>query len=412
MADKGGLPLGSTILNPLEYMKKAWSGFNLPTQFAPTLDLAELDRRITDLKAVEQWLNLNQNLLRNTIQGLEIQRGTIATVAAFGQAVHRTGDAMAGIAQRAREASPSRSSRGGLFSTPARSSKAPDDAAPAEPPAPDAAGERSPRPSTIDAATSFFTGLSRLSALSGFGGFGGAGAATRGSPADAAASDASSTEARSAPQASPSSDRAPTSAQGPADASPEAAEPAADAGAAESGTNEAPGGKPPPSARTMAASALSNVGEMAEALASNASSAWWKLLQGQFDQIITAATSPTFPTVFGPPGDTPAADASAQDASPDARKPGRSPRGAKPDAPAARRASGRGSAPESTRVAANPSPASPTRSSRTRGTQAGTRGAPAPKRATRSNEAATRDASSRDGARAPSAGKRSTRRAK
>jgi len=77
MADTGGLPLGSTLLSPLEYMKKAWSSFNLPTQFAPTLDLAELDRRITDLKAVEQWLILNQNLLRNAIRHSGAQHVTV-----------------------------------------------------------------------------------------------------------------------------------------------------------------------------------------------------------------------------------------------------------------------------------------------------------------------------------------------
>lgn len=51
---------------------------------APTVDIDELDRRIADLKAVEQWLTVNMNMLQGTIQALEIQRGTIATLKAIG----------------------------------------------------------------------------------------------------------------------------------------------------------------------------------------------------------------------------------------------------------------------------------------------------------------------------------------
>jgi pimeloyl-ACP methyl ester carboxylesterase len=43
------------------------------------------DARIADLKAVEQWLNVNQSMLHNTIQGLEIQRGTLAAIRAFSE---------------------------------------------------------------------------------------------------------------------------------------------------------------------------------------------------------------------------------------------------------------------------------------------------------------------------------------
>lgn len=52
----------------------------LPSMLAPTVDVAELDKRIADLRAVEQWLELNANMLRTTIQTLEVQRATIATL--------------------------------------------------------------------------------------------------------------------------------------------------------------------------------------------------------------------------------------------------------------------------------------------------------------------------------------------
>jgi len=60
---------------------------------APTLDVAELDKRIADLRAVEQWLNLNLSMLRTTVQSLEVQRNTIATLKSFGGAVLSAGAA-------------------------------------------------------------------------------------------------------------------------------------------------------------------------------------------------------------------------------------------------------------------------------------------------------------------------------
>lgn len=79
------------VMNTMDLVKRAWSSLNVPTPFTPTLSVEEIDKRITDLRAVEQWLALNQNLLRTTIQGLEIQRGTLSAINAmtdsFGKAV-------------------------------------------------------------------------------------------------------------------------------------------------------------------------------------------------------------------------------------------------------------------------------------------------------------------------------------
>lgn len=72
-------------MDTMDFMKRAWSSFSVPTQFAPTLDVEELDKRIKDLRTVEQWLALNQSLLRNTIQGLEIQRGTLGAINAMSE---------------------------------------------------------------------------------------------------------------------------------------------------------------------------------------------------------------------------------------------------------------------------------------------------------------------------------------
>ncbi len=71
-----------------DFMKRIWAGWaggmNLPSLLTPTLDLEEIDRRINELKTVEHWLNVNLNMLRNTIQGMEVQRGTLAALQSFG----------------------------------------------------------------------------------------------------------------------------------------------------------------------------------------------------------------------------------------------------------------------------------------------------------------------------------------
>ena len=76
------------MTDPFEFLKKSWAGMNnLPRAIAPTFDIEELDKRITDMKAVESWLQLNTNMLQGTIKALEIQRGTLATLKDLGQSL-------------------------------------------------------------------------------------------------------------------------------------------------------------------------------------------------------------------------------------------------------------------------------------------------------------------------------------
>ncbi|WP_250511968.1 PhaM family polyhydroxyalkanoate granule multifunctional regulatory protein [Caballeronia sp. INDeC2] len=51
---------------------------------APLTNIEELDKRVTDMRAVEHWLKLNLNMLQSAIQALEVQRATLATLRAFG----------------------------------------------------------------------------------------------------------------------------------------------------------------------------------------------------------------------------------------------------------------------------------------------------------------------------------------
>ena len=67
---------------------KAAGGFS---SAFPGLDVDELEKRIKDLKSVENWLNLNLNILKSTIQGLEVQHATMMALKSFGDAVSAAG---------------------------------------------------------------------------------------------------------------------------------------------------------------------------------------------------------------------------------------------------------------------------------------------------------------------------------
>ena len=53
---------------------------NLANWVAPTLNVEELDKRIDELKAVHFWLDQNSKALGATIQALEVQKMTLATL--------------------------------------------------------------------------------------------------------------------------------------------------------------------------------------------------------------------------------------------------------------------------------------------------------------------------------------------
>ena len=74
--------------NPFEFLTTPWGNLPIGSPISAAQgfnpgDLRELDKRIAELKAVEQWLSLNSNLLKTTIQGLEVQRGTLAAIQSF-----------------------------------------------------------------------------------------------------------------------------------------------------------------------------------------------------------------------------------------------------------------------------------------------------------------------------------------
>ena len=73
------MPDEKTPQDPFEMYRRLWGslGVPIPGMAMPTLDPAEVDKRINDLRSVETWLNMNLNMVRFSIQGLEVQKAAL-----------------------------------------------------------------------------------------------------------------------------------------------------------------------------------------------------------------------------------------------------------------------------------------------------------------------------------------------
>jgi hypothetical protein len=61
-----------------EFVKNFWGAFKVPGMPKAILTVEDLDKQISDLKAVETWFTLNMGILRTTIQTMEAQRSGLA----------------------------------------------------------------------------------------------------------------------------------------------------------------------------------------------------------------------------------------------------------------------------------------------------------------------------------------------
>jgi hypothetical protein len=64
--------------------RRLWGslGVPIPGMAMPTLDPAEVEKRIRELRSVETWLNMNLNMIKFAIQGLEVQRAALEAMRA------------------------------------------------------------------------------------------------------------------------------------------------------------------------------------------------------------------------------------------------------------------------------------------------------------------------------------------
>jgi hypothetical protein len=65
--------------DPFEAFRRLWGplGVPIPGMAVPTFDPQEVEKRIAELKSVEAWLQMNLNMLKMSIQGLELQRAAL-----------------------------------------------------------------------------------------------------------------------------------------------------------------------------------------------------------------------------------------------------------------------------------------------------------------------------------------------
>ncbi len=65
--------------DPFEMFRRLWGplGVPLPGMAVPTFDPQEVEKRISELRSVEAWLNVNLNMIQFSIQGLELQRAAL-----------------------------------------------------------------------------------------------------------------------------------------------------------------------------------------------------------------------------------------------------------------------------------------------------------------------------------------------
>lgn len=77
----------------LEFMQRMWNpmSFPMPGIVAPTLDVAEIERKIAELRSVENWLRMNLGFLEMTIKALEMQKAALDSLAGKPDADKREG---------------------------------------------------------------------------------------------------------------------------------------------------------------------------------------------------------------------------------------------------------------------------------------------------------------------------------
>lgn len=68
--------------DPLEFFRKMWNpmSFPLPGMFQPTMNVEDVEKKIVELQAVENWLKMNLTFLQMTIKTLEMQRSGLQTL--------------------------------------------------------------------------------------------------------------------------------------------------------------------------------------------------------------------------------------------------------------------------------------------------------------------------------------------
>ena len=106
---QSGEQAANPLLASMEMMRQAFAGlagsggFSAGMPLTPSMNPEDLEKRIAELKTVENWLKLNLSMLSSTIQGMEVQLATIATLRSFANSMSQTQQASGADAPSALE---------------------------------------------------------------------------------------------------------------------------------------------------------------------------------------------------------------------------------------------------------------------------------------------------------------------
>lgn len=72
----------------LDFMQKMWNpmAFPLPGMITPTVDIGEIEKKISELKSVAAWLTMNTGFVHMTIKTLEMQKEALESLRTAGPA--------------------------------------------------------------------------------------------------------------------------------------------------------------------------------------------------------------------------------------------------------------------------------------------------------------------------------------
>ena len=65
--------------NALQLIGKMWNplSFQVPGMMTPTISIEEIDKKISELKAVEAWLTMNTGFVQMSVKTLEMQKAAL-----------------------------------------------------------------------------------------------------------------------------------------------------------------------------------------------------------------------------------------------------------------------------------------------------------------------------------------------
>ena len=67
-----------------EFMQKMWNpmSFPIPGMVTPTVDVGEIEKKISELKTIENWLTMNVGFVQMTVKTLEMQKAALESLQA------------------------------------------------------------------------------------------------------------------------------------------------------------------------------------------------------------------------------------------------------------------------------------------------------------------------------------------